>query len=185
MAILVEDGTGIAGSNSYASEDDADDYAEERDLTDWTDDSTGDKEAALIRGTATLDAIYRSQYPGVRANGRDQGLEWPRVVSTSFTSGDLNLVVDAEGHQIDADEIPLEVMQATIELAVRELVTPGSTMPDVDRQIKSVKAGSVSVEFAGNARDTTDFNIVEAIMARLLGGSSGGSSILFGEVSRG
>jgi hypothetical protein len=57
MGIVVEDGTGIADANSYASEDDADNYFEDRANDTWAT-STADKEAALIRASASLDAIY-------------------------------------------------------------------------------------------------------------------------------
>lgn len=184
MSILVEDGSGLVGANSYASEDDGDNYCEDRALTNWTDNTTGDKEGALIRASAALDAIYRTRYPGVRLKGRDQGLEWPRGATTSSTSTTIIPVLDAEGNEIPSDEIPIEVIQATIELAVRELVTPGSAMPDVERLVKRVKAGSVEVEYAGNASDRTNFNIVDSIMSSLIGGLSVTPS-LFGEAVRG
>lgn len=171
MTIIVEDGTALPTANSYASETDGDTYTDDRGLTAWTD-STGDKEAALIRATASLDMIYRTQYPGIRLNGRLQGLEWPRSDATDFN-----------GNTIAIDEIPQEIIYATIELAIRELAEAGSTMPDRDRAIRSVKAGSVSVDFAANATTGTVFSIIGGIMASLIG--TGGSSRLFAEASRG
>lgn len=169
--IVVEDGTGVADANSYVSEDTADEYFDDRADTDWSS-SSNDAEAALIRASQALDMIYRLRYPGTRANGRDQGLEWPRDNAT-----------DINGYTIASDEIPIEVIEATCELAKRERITPGSAMPDLERAIRSVRAGSVAVEFSSNARASTTYQIVDGIMSNLVGG--GGSSLLFGEGSRG
>jgi hypothetical protein len=183
MAITVEDGTGLPDANSYASEDTADNYCDDRALTDWTENNIGDKEAALIRASAGIDARFRARYPGVRVNGRSQGLEWPRTTGTSLTSNVFSQVTDAEGNPIAIDEIPIEVINATIELAIRELVTPGASAPDRERSVREVKAGEVSVTFASNAAETTQFDIIDDIMATLVG--VGGSSSLIGEASRG
>jgi hypothetical protein len=157
MAFLVEDGTGIEGATSYASEDDADTYWEDRNNTDWTGT---DKEAALIRATHSLDYMYRGRFPGLKTNGRAQSLEWPR--SEAY---------DAEDEEIAEDEIPQEIIDATCELALRELIEAGSTMPDLDRggHIRRVKAGSVEVEYAGGATATTTYSKVDGILAGLLG----------------
>ena len=55
MALIVEDGSGLSGANSYASTAQADTYASDRGLTAWTGD-TATKEAALIRATDYLEA---------------------------------------------------------------------------------------------------------------------------------
>jgi len=170
MTITVEDGTGLADANSYVSEDEADTYAEDRGITAWTD-SQDDKEAALVRATTTLDAMYRTRFSGSKLNGRAQALEWPRINSFDYL-----------GNLLDDDEVPIEVRDATIELAIRELADPGSTMPDLDRAVRSLRAGSVSIEYASNAAAKTSFSIVNAIMSSLVGT---GATSLVGEAVRG
>lgn len=171
MTVIVEDGTGLADANSYVSEDEADTYADDRGITAWSD-SAADKEAALVRATTTLDATYRNRFSGSRLNGRAQALEWPRLNSYDYL-----------GNLLDDDEVPIEVRDATIELAFRELADPGSTMPDLDRTIRSLKAGSVSIEYASNAAAKTSFSIISAIMSSLVG--SGTATSLVGESVRG
>src|SRR5262249_23781282 len=138
MPIVVEDGTGLPTTNAYASEN-------------YFDTDTGDRayvvvvvdtEAALIRGTTSLEAMYGTRWPGTRTHGRDQGLGWPR---TGATDVDDNVIAD--------DEIPIEVIEATIELALRELSSPGSPSPDLAQRgtVRHVRAGSVEVENAANA----------------------------------
>ncbi len=144
MPIVVEDGTGLETANSYCSEDTADEYFDDRGNTAWGT-STGDKEAALIRASAAIDATYRTRYPGYKTNLRDQGLEWPR---TSAYDAQNNLV---EG-------VPIEIIQATCEAAARELAEAGSMMPDLSRggDVRRLQAGSVSIEYGASPKRCAD-----------------------------
>ena len=63
MALVVEDGSGLSGANSYATAAQADTYASDRGLSAWTGD-TATKEAALIRATDYLEATYREAWLG-------------------------------------------------------------------------------------------------------------------------
>jgi len=161
MPIVVEDGTGLPAANSYASEDDFDTYTEDRAYVVVV----GDTEAALIRGTQSLEAMYGTRWPGQRLNGRDQGLGWPRTGA-----------IDANGETIDENEVPIEVIEATAELAMRELATPGSTSPDLARggTVRRVRAGSVEVEYASNAQATTTFTLIDGILEPLIGPTTHG-----------
>lgn len=158
MALTVEDGTGKADAESYVSVSDAASYCDARGLT-FSSGSDPDKEAALRRATSALDALYGSRFPGARKNGRSQALQWPRTDA-----------YDADGEEIASDEIPDEVIKATCEFAVRELAEPGSTMPDLERggAIRALRAGSVSIEYAGSATARTVYSIVDGIIAPLL-----------------
>jgi hypothetical protein len=141
----------------------ADTYCDDRSITDWTTNTTGDKEGALIRASAALDGIYRPRYPGYRSNFRNQGLEWPRTMA-----------YDSEGILVAGNTIPIEVIHATIEAAVRELVTPGSILPDLERggDIRTLQAGSVRIEYGANAVPYTAFTVIDGIMSSLLGAAS-------------
>lgn len=158
MALEVEDGTGKANAESYISVADCVTYCDARGLT-FSSGATADQEAALRRATAAIDALYGSRFPGVRLNGRSQALQWPR--SDAY---------DVDSEQIASDEIPMEVTRATCEFAVRELAEPGSTQPDLERggAIRALKAGSVSIEYAGNATARTVYSIVDGILSTLL-----------------
>lgn len=169
MPIVVEDGTGLANANSYASEGTLEVYADNHGVTL----ATGDAEAALIRATAAIDATYRGRFPGYKTNGRDQALELPRLAG-----------YDIEGNLLPADEVWTEVVNATCEAAIRELIEPGSMMPDLERggNIKSLKAGSVAIEYGANATARTTFTVIDGILSGILiSGSAGG---LFGRAVR-
>lgn len=159
MALVVEDGTGKTDADSYCSLSDAVAYAAARGLT-FPASPAGPAEAALIRATAAIDATYRARFPGQRTSGRAQSLEWPRKYAG-----------DAAGEPIADDEIPQEIMNAVCEAAIRELAAPNSMMPDLERggQIKSIQAGSVAIEYGGNATARTAFTLIDGILAGLLG----------------
>lgn len=157
MSIIVEDGTGLPDANSYSSEDQFDEYVEDRNYVVVV----GDTESALIRATQSLDAHYGRRYPGTKTFGRDQGLLWPRTGAT-----------DVYGDIIDDDEIPIEIIEATCEFALRELSAPGSTTPDLERggDIHQITAGSVTIVYGNNAKVTTKFTLVDGILSTILTG---------------
>lgn len=108
MTLIVEDGTGVANSNTYVSDVMFTDYAALRGIT--------------IPGTATLrepllilamDYIegYRDQFQGEKTNYL-QSLQWPRH----------SVLVD--GYDIGADTIPPELKNAQIEAAILVNSTP-------------------------------------------------------------
>jgi len=176
LTFTVEDGSGVAGANSYTTEDVFDDYT---DLHAYAV-TVGDTEAALVRASTALDGTYRHLYPGTRTNGRDQGLDWPRTGA-----------VDMNGVTIPDDEIPQEIIDATCELALRELNSPGSTLPDTaaSGQAKRLKAGSVEIEFwatsSGGTAPLPSFSNIDAILGSLLPIGVGGTSGMQGTATRG
>lgn len=173
MAFVVETGAGLSNANSYASLDTAIAYALDRGLTFATSPSSLG-EQALVRATQAVDSLYRLRFSGTKHNGRSQALEWPRDNAT-----------DIDGETIANNEIPIEVIHATCELAVREFTNPNSILPDLERggAIRAIRAGSVSIEYGSNASNTTVWQTVNGIMASLIGGGVGSSNFAF--VTRG
>lgn len=164
MALIVEDGSGLANAESYVSVSDCAAYATARGLT-FPATPEDKAEAALRRATSYIDNIYRTRFPGQRKKFREQGLEWPRVG-----------VVDMNGFAVSSDEIPIEVIRATCEAAVRELASPGSLTPDVTpgKVKKRVRVeGAVEVEYAVGAGDVASQQpispLIDGILAALIG----------------
>lgn len=157
--LVVEDGTGKADANAYVSLSDCADYCAARGLS-FPSSPSEPGEQAIIRATAAIDAKYRARFPGSKLNGRAQALQWPRTGA-----------YDADDEEISSDEIPIEIVMATCEAAVREMEEAGSMMPDLERggDIRSLKAGSVAIEYSGAAPATTTFSIIDGILAPLLG----------------
>jgi hypothetical protein len=121
MALIVETGSGLATAESYVSVADAAEYAAARGLT-FPATPEAAAEQALRRATTWLDGRYRGSFPGSRTNRREQALEWPRINAYDRS---------CPPEYIEKNEIPVEIVNATIEAAIRELKIPGSLSPDV------------------------------------------------------
>ncbi|HEY6021819.1 MAG TPA: DnaT-like ssDNA-binding protein [Candidatus Paceibacterota bacterium] len=132
MALTVEDGTGVAGANSYVSLADARAYALARGATLPAVDAS--LEALLIRGMDYLES-KRDIYTGTKTY--TDKLQWPR---TDAVIDDLDVAIDF---------IPEELKSAQCQLAI-ELQTYdplGSTSGQIP---KMEKVGDIEVQYAVN-----------------------------------
>lgn len=129
--------SGAVNANSYATVAEADAYHEGR-LHDESWDDVDDKEAALIWAALLLDGWM--VWTGSATFPETQALTWPRT-------GMLN----RNGFAIASTVIPNELKNAQAELA-RQLALSDLTANDdvVNKNITSIRAGSVALTFAGN-----------------------------------
>lgn len=167
MTLTVEDGTGLAAANAYASIADADGYFATRNESDWLVAASNVKDAALIRATVWLDSTYRHRFPGSRVNGRSQGLEWPRKDAK-----------DASGEVIADDAVPVEIERATMEAALREVQSPGSLQPDVTPGQQKTLVAVEGIQWKSNATGGANaqkpvLHVVDGILASLIGADTG------------
>src|SRR3990167_1017081 len=165
MALVVEDGTGLANANSYISVADADTYFADRNNTDW--DNVEEKEAALILATDYMVSMYRLRWKGYKVL-TTQALDWPRY---EVDKPDSNYACRAF---YESNEIPIEIKRACAELALRSVVTGGLT-PDVssDDQLSSVKVGPIELSYKEGSSPVKTFRQVSAILAPFIVGSNG------------
>ncbi len=129
--MIVEDGTGVVGADSYATVAAADAYHLARGNAAWAAATNPQKEAALINAASYLDAVYK--YVGYRAT-TTQGLQWPRIVETYPVVINVNV----------ASWPPMGVITAAYELALRAL--SGSLAPDPVYDASGGTVTSTSVE---------------------------------------
>lgn len=101
MSLIIEDGTGVAGADSYVTLEEARAYAASRGLTLSSTDAT--LESYLRRATDYLEA-QRDKYKGHKTDAT-YPLQWPRKC----------VYIDCT--PIDSDVIPAELKQAQIQLA--------------------------------------------------------------------
>ncbi|GAA2867431.1 hypothetical protein GGQ99_001295 [Aminobacter niigataensis] len=177
MPLIVETGSGSPTAESYVSVADAAAYATARGLTFPTTPEAA-AEQALRRATTWLDGRYRGSFPGSRTNRREQALEWPRINAYDRS---------CPPEYIDKNEIPVEIVNATIEAAVRELAAPGSLSPDVTpgKIKKSAKVGEIAVEYAVGSGVTDQrpvLTVIDDVLSSIL--SISRSPALFGKVLR-
>jgi hypothetical protein len=174
MALIVEDGTGLEDADSYVSVADFKAYCDARG-TSYAGKTDEQIEQALRRATSYIDAVYGGQFLGTPRRFRSQALQWPRVDGYDTNAGEY----------IDFESVPREVEAATNEATIRELASPGALNPDLKRggAIKSVKAGSVAVEYMTNAPAETTYSAIERLIAPVL--SAGATGGLVGRSVRG
>ncbi|SRR6266700_2349640 len=180
MGIVVEDGTGLPNANSYVSEATLETYCADRAITI----PDGDADAALIRATQYIEGNYRGRWPGRPAKYRGlQSLSWPRYgayIADGSRIEDYRTRVQLTGAYADVGyappfyyilptEIPIELVQATCEAAIRELIQPGYLLPDLTASnIKAERAGDTEFEYFGGYGLVPLVTAINSILAPLL-----------------
>lgn len=155
MALLVEDGTGIDGANSYNSVLEIRDYAASRGATLPVDDS-----AVEILAIKAADYLDVKDWKG-RELSPLQGLAWPR----SFVDTD------------DALEIsyPKEIKKAQCQLVIEAMT--GDLMPSTrpGKYKRTRVEGAIDVEYPSfdEARAQPSFRLVEALIRPFLVAGAG------------
>lgn len=119
MALIIEDGSIVAGANSYASLSVVDAYHAARGKTEWAGDDVA-KEAAILRAMDWLEALPFLGAPtkgaGMVGISGYQDLQWPRA-----------------GFAWGTDVIPGGLVRALCEAALVELQSPGGLAPELER----------------------------------------------------
>lgn len=159
MALTVEDGTGVAGADSYNETTEVETFADEYgyDKTGFKAlDQTG-KDAACRLAAVVLNDKYEGRWPGLR-RFEEQGLPWPQ------TDG---LYID--GFAIPYDEVPEEVKHGHAYLA---LLSGSGTDIAADTEstmmIGEVRAASgAGVKFV-QPISTKQFRVLDMLLRRVL-----------------
>ena len=135
MALIVEDGTGLANAQSYVSVADADAYFAAKNELGWAGD-VAFKEFNLINATTALDALYGPRYISILRDEVTQSLLWPR-----------EQIWDRHSRRINGDQIPTVLKNPQMEMALLtqngvNLFPEGNT--DNDITSRAVTIGEIS-----------------------------------------
>ncbi len=132
MALIIDATLGGANSNSYVTLDESNEYFEARlHVQVWTDSNDDDKNRALVMACRRLG--YEKYY-GDRETAA-QKLAFPRV-GLGYLDG---IFLDST--------IPYQLSEAQMELALHMLSTDMSQKGVDTSNMKSVKVGSISVDY--------------------------------------
>jgi len=144
--MIVEDGTGVTGADSYLTQAEATAYLSARGRA-WTANN-----ADLILATDYVDNKY--SWPGTRES-QDQGLNWPR--EDAF---------DKDGFELSG--VPNQVKKAVAEaiLYATELNEP------LDRGglVASVSVGPISESYFANAPGGKKYPRIDNALSNIVGG---------------
>lgn len=155
MALVVEDGTGLANAESYISVADADTrHSTNLGNSAWTG-STTVKEQALRKATEYLEQRYRTRWKGQRLNST-QALSWPRAW------------VEVDGWYIDSDEVPTPVKNACADLALKSLSE--TLNEDQERGVAREKVGPIETEYDPYSPQAKRYPAIDGMLAPYLAG---------------
>lgn len=141
--LIVEDGTGLAGANAYVSSEFADEYFSARKNEAWIALDSATKEAAIIKATDYLEAVYWGKWQGEKLKA-DQALAFPR---RPFG-------------------MPAKLKFAVCELAIK--ANSGELLSDIERLTTKEKVGSIEVEYSSSADPTTKYAYVCSLLKPFL-----------------
>lgn len=170
MTFTVEDGTGVAGANSYASVAFIDAYWADRphlaEATVWAGLDVATKQGAAIEASQYLDNMLAGSYRGRRA-GYIQGLEYPRMDA-----------LDDDGYDLPA--LPPQLQTAVAELSGRagsgRLVEDQEVMGAIKRTREKIGPLEEEIEYAGGALPEKKFGLIIQSLSCILNGSQPGAA---------
>ena len=163
MALVVEDGTGLANADAYVSIAFVSDYSSKYTTqgATWSAYDASTQERAIRVATLYLDQTYGNRWRGYRKS-KDQALDWPR-------SG----VYDDDDYAIDADTLPIKLQRACAELALDvgagDELDPDLAAGSAPIVEESSKLGPLaeSVKYLGHKREFKQRTRAEAQLSEL------------------
>lgn len=145
MALIVEDGTGIATANSYIDSSYADAYFLDRDIAEWA--SLTNKDALLIKATDYIETVYYGKWQGERLT-TTQALEFPRVIDS-----------------VDVG-VPDRLKKACCELALK--ANSGELITDIEQRVIKKKVAVIETTYAEYSDQTTQYTKVYDLLSEYL-----------------
>lgn len=140
MALIVEDGTGLANADSYVSLVNARLFATDYGISLPVDDT--EAEIALRQGAQYVD-LSEPRFTGERLSD-DQALAWPRVDSYK-----------CNGIDIPSDEVPSEAWKAQVYAAQTYGLGTDVRSNYDGKEISSEKVASIKVDYFETGTDGT------------------------------
>jgi hypothetical protein len=163
MALTVEDGTIVAGAESYISVADASTYHTNRGNAAWAALASDTvREQCLRKATDYMIQAYTARWQGVRYVAETQALDWPRE----------GVVVN--GVEVDYDTVPTAVKNACAELALKAATE--TLNADLEQGVLSEQVGSISVSYDRTTPQSKRYKAIDAMLAPYLN-SGGGCSV--------
>lgn len=153
MALIIEDGSIVAGANSYITVAEYNAWADARFGASRSTAPATDAEAEQLILRA-MDYFEGQNFQGELVE-KGQPLQWPRAW------------VCIDGYVVETNEIPPEVKNSIYELSYAE-EQGSSELSAVSQKVKRKKAGSVEIEYSDYSSSTTINRAVPNAMKKLL-----------------
>lgn len=151
MALVVENGSVVAGANSYVTLAEYRAWANARGIT--SSDSDTILERQVLRA---MDYFEQLLFIGNKAN-ENQPLQWPRTEAL------------IDGYYADATEIPVQVKRALYE-AIKVEADGYSQWNNQERRTIREKVGDIEVQYADNSENRTITPALTSALSKLVVG---------------
>jgi hypothetical protein len=179
-SLIVEDGSGLATSESYCSVQTADLYHSDRGNAAWALLTTSLKEGCLRRATDYMLGQYRLRWKGRRVL-ITQALDWPRVgvVVEDFGGGQGRAGMGSYGlFQILYTIVPNEVIYACADLALR--ASTSTLAADQSQKAIEKTVGPIKIVYDPDSSLAVFYRQVDQILRvyMIAGGNSNVVSLL-------
>lgn len=148
MTLIIEDGTVVAGANSYITVAEYKSWAGDRGIAFGSDEEI---EQGIYRA---MDWFERQFFIGNKAN-ENQPLQWPRTEAL------------IDGYYEDATEIPKEVPNALYEATKVEL-DGNSELNNQERKTVREQVGDISITYADNSNNRVTTPALRFAMNRIV-----------------
>lgn len=161
MSLIVEDGTIVAGAESYISVTDASTYHSNRGNTAWaalTSDAV--REQCLRKATDYMLQAYRGVWKGQRVSSA-QALDWPRY-SVYTEDLDAPLSYGDTAFLVASNIVPTEVKNACAELALKSATA--SLNPDLGKDIISQTVGPISTTYKDSSPQQKRYQAIDMML---------------------
>lgn len=157
--IIVEDGSGVAGANSYIAISDANTFFANIGNTDWGNLDPADQQGPfLVQAQYYMAQAFRLRWQGMR-HTIAQVLDWPRawVIQPDAPTGFGSIP-----YYYLPTVIPQQIKDAQCMLAAKCI--NGPLAPDIDRVTLSEAVGSIKVTYSPFLAPITTFRDVELLL---------------------
>jgi len=159
MALIVEDGSNVAGAESYQTVAAATTYHSNRGNAAWAALSTAEMEEALRKGTDYMRQAYRGMWKGLRFKS-SQALDWPRA--------NVGIEDEPYGNLVATNVVPQEVKDACALYALK--ASAAELAPDLGQIVISEAVGPLSVTYSASSPQHTRFRAIDMLLRPYLTG---------------
>ncbi len=163
MTLIVEDGTIVAGAESYCTVAYATTYHSNRGNTAWAALASDTvREQCLRKSTDYMMQVYRARWIGDRVD-EDQVLDWPRES------------VEVDGFDILITTIPVEIKNACAELALK--ASAATLYDDQTQAVLEEQVGDIKVVYDGFSVQSVRYKSIDAMLEPYLMGNACNTAI--------
>lgn len=171
MALIVEDGTGLANAESYCSVAEATAYHGNIGNAAWASLASDTvREQCLRKATMYMLQRYRPKWAGWRKTST-QALDWPRY---NVPIKDAPVLYGGSPSYYDDASVPQTVKDACASLALR--AATATLFADESRTVSSETVGPISVTYDAYSGQAVKYKEIDTMLAPYF--RSGGGQVL-------